>query len=62
MANEKSSDNTTDSQLLAAATGFESIFNDDLDRAIKICQNLSHIPRSLSIFLRRTLVWALLSQ
>lgn len=61
MANEKSSDLTTDSQLLAATSGFESVFNDDLDHAIKICPTPSRIPYHMPIFLRRLLVLALIS-
>ena len=60
MSNEESSELTTDHQLLAASTGFHSIFNDDLNRAIETCQTLSHIPRSASIFLRRLFVWLFL--
>jgi len=62
MSNEESSELTADRQLVAASTGFQSIFNDDLNRAIETCQTLYHIPRSVLVFLRRLCVWVIFSQ
>lgn len=36
---EKEDKNTTDAQLRSATTGFEFIFNDDLESAVKTCSS-----------------------
>lgn len=38
---EKEDKNTTDAQLRGATTGFEFIFNDDLESAVKTCPSVS---------------------